>query len=86
MESKDELKEIDVKNWTCYYFDDIMKVRDVDSGNILLDKEIYKSILIYDISHKTFVGSKPLRIWFDKINEFIEIYDGIRYFVILSHS
>ena len=28
MESKNELKEIDTKNRTCYYFDDIMKVKD----------------------------------------------------------
>ena len=26
MESKDELKENDIKNRTCYYFDDIMRV------------------------------------------------------------
>ena len=25
MESKDELKEIDIKNRTCYYFDDTIK-------------------------------------------------------------
>ena len=28
MESKNELKEIDTKNRTCYYFDDIMEVKD----------------------------------------------------------
>ena len=26
MESKDELKEIDIKNGKCYYFDDIPKI------------------------------------------------------------
>ena len=39
MESKDELKEIDIKNCTCYYFDDIMRVRDVDFDNISLDEK-----------------------------------------------
>ena len=29
MESNDELKEIDIKNRTCY-FDDIIRVRDID--------------------------------------------------------
>ena len=29
MESKDELKEIDIKNSTCYYFDDIIKNVDI---------------------------------------------------------
>ena len=73
MESKDELKEIDIKYRTCYYFDDVMKARDIDSGNILLDEKIYKNILIYDISYKSFMGSKPFRIWFDKIYGFFKI-------------
>ena len=30
MESKDELKEIDFKNHTCYYFDDIIRFSDRD--------------------------------------------------------
>ena len=34
-----------------------MKARETDSGNILLDENIYKSISIYDISYKTFMGS-----------------------------
>ena len=86
MESKDELKEVDIKNRKCYYFDDIMKARDIDSGNISVDKKIYKSIFAYDISYKTFIGSKPLHIWFNKIDRLFKIYDGIRYLVILSHS
>ena len=42
----------------------------------------YKNILIYDISYKIFVGSKPLIIGFDEINGFIRIYYGIRYLVL----
>ena len=34
MESNDELKEIDVINRMCWYFDDIMKVGDFDIDNI----------------------------------------------------
>ena len=52
MESKDELKEINIKNRTCYYFDDIMRVRDIDFRDISLDEKAYKTfenILIYDI-------------------------------------
>ena len=33
----------------CYYFNDIMKARDIFSGNILLDKKVYENILIYEI-------------------------------------
>ena len=34
MESKDELKDVDTKYCTCYYFDDIMEARDINSRNI----------------------------------------------------
>ena len=38
MESKDKLKEIGIKNCTCCYFDDIIKLEDLDLDNILIDK------------------------------------------------
>ena len=38
MESKDELKEIDINNRTNYYFDDIIKDRDTYLVDILLDE------------------------------------------------
>ena len=85
MESKDELKEIDFKNRSCYYFDDIIRDLDTDFDNILLDEKSYKNkyenILIYDISYKTFMGAKPFRIRFDDINGFITIYEEIRYLI-----
>ena len=79
MKSNYELKEIDIKNCTCYYFDDIMRVGDIDFNNISLDKKPYENILIYDISYKTFMGAKPLRIRFDKVYGVIKIFDGTRY-------
>ena len=39
MESNDELKEIDIKNCTYYYFYDIIKIEDFDFGNILTDEK-----------------------------------------------
>ena len=35
--------------------------------------------MIYVISNKTFMGAKPLRIRFDKVDGVIKIYDGIIY-------
>ena len=46
MESKDELKEIDIKNLMCYYFDDIIKNVDIYFSNILLDKKLYENISV----------------------------------------
>ena len=42
-------------------------------------KNYTKNHLIYDILHKTLIGSKSLRIRFNKIGEIIRIYDGTRY-------
>ena len=38
MEINYELKEIDSENRTCYYFDDIKKIKDFDLDNILMNK------------------------------------------------
>ena len=83
MESKDELKGIDIKNCACYYFDDIIRARnrDIYSTDILLEEKLYKenhkNILIYGISYKTLTGAKALNIRFDKIDGFIKIHDKL---------
>ena len=43
MESSNKLRETDVKNHTCYYFDDIVNVNDLHLDNILLDEKTYKN-------------------------------------------
>ena len=48
MES-DELKENDLKNRTCYYFDNIFKIEDFDIYNVLIHQKSYKNILVYNI-------------------------------------
>ena len=60
MKSKDELKEIDVKNCMCYYFNDIIKDIDINFDNILLDEKQYENITVTDISYKTSTDPKPL--------------------------
>ena len=69
-------------------------VQDYHFGNILLDKKLYENpcenILIYDISYKTFLGAKPLRIRFDDGTRYLAlfglkwydaIYDKIKYLI-----
>ena len=45
MDSKDELKETDIKNGT-FYFDDIMWVTDIDFSDILSYEKSYENISI----------------------------------------
>ena len=47
MESKDELKEIDTKSRTSCHFEDIMRVRDIDFSDTLLDEKSYKTFRKY---------------------------------------
>ena len=44
MGRKDELKDINIKSCTRYYFDNIIKIRDrdIDFSDILLGEETYK--------------------------------------------
>ena len=55
-----KFKNVRIKNPTCYYFDDIIKLKDFDLDNILIDEKSHKNTLIYDISYKTLIGTKPL--------------------------
>ena len=41
--------------------------------------------MIYDILYKTFMSAEPLHIRVDEMEEFIEIYDGSRYLVLLDY-
>ena len=84
MDSNNELKNLDIKNRRCYYFDDIIKIEDFDLDNILLDEKSYKNILVYNISDKILIDSKSLRVRFDKIDGFIRVYDGTRYLVLFG--
>ena len=45
----------------------------------MIDEKSHENILIYDISYKTLIGSKPFWIRFDKTDGIIRIYDGTRY-------
>ena len=58
MQSNDKLKDIDIKNRTCYYFDDIIKIEDLDLDNILLGEKSYGKFLVYTISYKERMPSK----------------------------
>ena len=41
------VKDINVKNHTYYFFEDIINIKEFDPSNIKLDENSYKNILIY---------------------------------------
>ena len=44
-----------------------------------MGKKSYKNILIYDVSYKSLIGAKSLRIMFEKVDGLIRDYDGTKY-------
>ena len=46
-----KIKGIDIKNLTCYFFNDIINIKIFDPNDIRVDKKSYKSILIYCIGY-----------------------------------
>ena len=68
------------------YFDDIFKWENFDLDNILINEKSHKNILIYDISYKTFISSRPLRIRFDKIDGIIRTSDKTWYLTLFGST
>ena len=50
MKSKNKLKETDIKNHVCYYFDDIINGRKINFSNNLINKKLYENLSVYNIS------------------------------------
>ena len=51
MESKGELKEIDIKNRAYYYFGGINKYGDINLSDIALDEKLYEKIFQFMTFH-----------------------------------
>ena len=41
------IKDIEVKNCMCYFFDDIISIKNLEQNNIKTDEKSYKNISIY---------------------------------------
>ena len=47
------IKEINIKNRTYYFFDDMINIEDFDPNLLKIDKKLYKNINIYYIRYIT---------------------------------
>ena len=48
-----EIKQIEIKNRTCYFYDDMVNLQNFDSNLLKIDKMHYKGINIYYIGYIT---------------------------------
>ena len=54
-----EIKDIDIKNRTHYFFNDIIYIKSFDPNKFKIDKDSYKNILIYYIRYVTINSVNP---------------------------
>ena len=74
------VKEINIKNLTCYVFEDMINIKHFHSNLLKIDKKQYKDIDIYYIGYITVKDSdyvkidsaNPLYLMIDKVNGHIE--------------
>ena len=85
-----KIKDIDIKNSSYYFFDDI-NIKTFDFSNIKIDEKSYKNILIYYIGYLTIKDSKyvkinsvnPFYLIFNKANGYFEEINGSKYLTLV---
>ena len=83
--------KIDIKNWTYYFFDDVINIKNFNPNNIKVDEKYYKDILTYYIRYVTikdskyvkFNGVNPLYLIFSKVNGYSEEINGNKYLTLV---
>ena len=84
-------KDIDIKNRTNYFFNDLINIKKFDPNNIKIDEKSYKNIFIYYIGYVTIKVSKyvkiyivnPLYLIFNKVNEYFEKNNENKYLTLV---
>ena len=55
-------KDIDIKNRTNYFFNEIINIKNFDRNDIKIDEKSYKNIFIYYTGYLTIKDSKNVKI------------------------
>ena len=86
------IKQINIKNWTCYFFDDMINIKNFDPNLLKIEKKLYKNIDIYYIGYITMKdpeyvkinSGNPLYLIINEIDEYIKEKDGNKYLTLVS--
>ena len=87
-----KVKDINIKNCTYYFFNDMINIKNFDPNNIKIDEKSYNNILIYYIGYVTIKDSiyvkinsvDPLYLIFIKVNEYFEEINGNKSLTLVS--
>ena len=89
------IKEMNIKNQTYYFYNDIIDNETFDSNNLKVDKKTYKNLDIYNIGYVTIkkIGQgydvncvNPLYLCFDNASGYIEEISEDKYLVMKIKS
>ena len=69
------IKEINIKNRTYYFFEDMINIKNFDPNLLRIDKKSYESIAIYQIGYITVKDSKYINI--NTVNPFYLIINEV---------
>ena len=69
------IKEINIKNRTYYFFDDMINIKDFDPNLLKIDKKSYKNIDVYYIGYITMKDSDCVKI--NSVNPLYLIIDEV---------
>ena len=86
------VKEINIKNQTCYFFDDMVNIEDFDPSLLKIDKKSYKNINIFYIGYITVKDSDYVKIKsvntlyliISEVNRYFKEKNGIKYLIFNS--
>ena len=89
-----KIQDIDIKNCTSYFFNDIVNIRNFDPNEIKKDENSYKSILIYYIGYVKIQDSKyvkinsvnPLYLIISKENGYFEENNKNKYLIVPTYE
>ena len=85
-----QVKQINIKNQTYYLYNDMINLKDFESGLLKIDKKHYKGINIYYIGYMTIkkiddyesiYSVNPLHLQVNHANGYIEEKNGNKYLI-----
>ena len=85
-----EVKQVEIKSWTYYFYNDMINLKDFDSSLLKIDKKHYKSIDIYYIGYITtkkiddyesYYSVNPLHLLANHASGYIEEKNGNKYLI-----
>ena len=85
-----EVKQVNIKNWTFYFYNDIINLKKFDAWLLKIDKKSFKGIGIYNIGYitikkiddcKNFHSVNPLYLRIDHASGYIEEKSVNKYLV-----